>query len=197
MARLGAMQQAVTTVDDEMIQPIGKGRAGGGSGGRGVNGAGREVGGTRMSKEEREAARGEAWGGQVRAVRRAITTAMKGGKTGKEDWEAVRQLLGGVVRQPRVAGEWNEREMRGRIAGIAENIAMLQDLVWGGIRVWKSKTSKERGEYIQWEERARVAEEEQRGWRVQRKKGRKGRVQVEGRRADWEAMVSADHARCG
>ena len=101
-----------------------------------------------MSAEDREAARGEAWGGQVRAVRRALTTAMRGGRARGEDWEAIRQLLGGVVRRSAAAGGWGEREMRGRVRGIAGAITWMQDLVWGGVCAWKMKTATARGKYL-------------------------------------------------
>ena len=53
-----------------------------------------------MSAQEREDARGAAWGSQLRAVRRAITSAMAGKCTEEGDWQALQQMLGGIVRQP-------------------------------------------------------------------------------------------------
>ena len=65
---------------------------------------GREVKGVQMSSKEREEARGEGWSGQVRAARRAVTKAMIGGQVEEEDWKAVQQMLGEVVRRPDMVG---------------------------------------------------------------------------------------------
>ena len=58
----------------------------------------------------------------------------------EEDWEAVQQLLGGVVRRPAAAGAWGEREARVRINEVARAIGALQDVVWQGIQEWKAKS---------------------------------------------------------
>ena len=68
-------------------------------------------------------------------------------------------------------------------------------MAWRRIQEWRERTEKERGQYVQQEERERAREEEERGWRVQRKRGHRGRVAVEGRRADWEAVARVHHAR--
>ena len=41
----------------------------------------------------------------------------------------------------------------------------------------------------------RAEEEELRGWRIQRKRGRRQRVHDVGRKADWEAVLSVNYAR--
>ena len=111
------------------------------------------------------------------------------------DWAAVRQILGGVVRRPSNADSWGERETRRRVVCIAGAIGELQDIVWQNIQEWKEKTVKERGEYIKQEERLRTLQEAERGWRVQRKRGRRQRVQVERQVANWEEVASVNHAR--
>ena len=129
VSQLAAVQRALTGVDDEMIQPTR------GSSGRVVKRkkkggrAGREVGGAVMSAAEREAARGEAWGKQIQAARRALTMAIRGNTAAGEDWAAVKQLLGGVVRRPSNADSWGERETRRRVVCIAGAIGELQDIV--------------------------------------------------------------------
>ena len=91
---------------------------------------------------------------------------MKGGRAAEEDWEAVRQIMGGVIRKPAAASAWDGWEARGRVRNIAEAISGLQDVAWRCIREWKKRTEKERGQYVQREEKERAGEEEERGWRV-------------------------------
>ena len=40
----------------------------------------------------------------MRAARRAVTKAMIGGQVEEEDWKAVQQMLGEVVRRPDMVG---------------------------------------------------------------------------------------------
>ena len=42
------------------------------------------------------------------------------------DWEAVRQIMGGVIRKPAAASTWDGWEARGRVRNIAEAIGGLQ-----------------------------------------------------------------------
>ena len=46
----------------------------------------------------------------MRAARRAVTKAMIGGQVEEEDWKAVQQMLGGVVRKPEASKTWGGRE---------------------------------------------------------------------------------------
>ena len=70
--RLVEMQRAV--MDDEVVRPKGvRGNGGARTAKGGDEGQGAEEG-VRMSAQEREDARGAAWGGQLRAVRRVLTT---------------------------------------------------------------------------------------------------------------------------
>ena len=83
--RLVEMQRAVTEMDDEVVRPKGvRGNGGARTAKGGDEGQGAEEG-ARMSAQEREDARGAAWGSQLRAVRRAITSAMAGKCTEEGD----------------------------------------------------------------------------------------------------------------
>ena len=107
--RLVGLQRAVTEIDEAIIRPSWvKRRVGRENNG----GRGREVGGVVMTLAEREEARGEAWTRQVRAVRRAVTWAMRGERVEEEDWVAMRQLMGGVVHMPAAAKGWDARVAR-------------------------------------------------------------------------------------
>ena len=142
---MAEMQRAVTEIDNEMIQPVGRRRAAG-TGQKGIRkAAGREVQGVWMSAGEREEARGEEWGGQVKAARRALTVAMRGGRAEEGDWEAVRQLLGGLLKRPAAAEGWDGWEARSRVRNVAEAIGRLQDVAWRNITEWRDRTVKERG----------------------------------------------------
>ena len=138
------MQKAVTAIDDEIIQPAGRARERDARTRVPDKGAGREAGGVWMSTEERTAARGEGWSEQIRAARRALTMATRGDRAAAEDWEAVRQIMGGVIRKPAAASEWDGWESRGRIRNIAEAIGGLQDVAWRRIKEWRERTEKER-----------------------------------------------------
>ena len=113
----------------------------------------------------------------------------------EKDWEAVRQILGGVVRRPEAAKGWGERETRRRVREIASAIGDIQDWAWKEILGWRERTKVQRSAYITRDEGARAEEEELRGWRMQRKRGRRQRVHDVGRKADWEAVLSVNYAR--
>ena len=90
---------------------------------------------------------------------------------------------------------WSEREARGRVREIASAIGDVQDWAWKEILAWKEKTKEQRSAYIARDEGARAEEEVLRGWRMQRKRGRRRRVHDRGRTADWEAVMSVNYAR--
>ena len=193
--RLAELQRAITTVDEAMIKPTKIGNKGLKVGGAGKRRAGRDVGGVDMSVEDRSRARGEGWDGQVRAARRAVTRSMARDHVEEKDWEAVRQILGGVVRRPEAAKGWSERETRRRVREIASAIGDIQDWAWKEILGWRERTKEQRSAYITRDEGARAEEEELRGWRMQRKRGKQQRVHDVGRKADWESVLSVNYAR--
>ena len=195
--RLAELQRAITEVDEAVIRPAWvKRRMGAGRERRGEGGVkGREVGGAFMTAAEREDARGAGWAGQVRAARRAISRAMMGKEVEEGDWEEVQRLMGGMVCQPAAALEWGERDRKLRVREIVEAIGEVQDWAWREVREWRGLTKELVHAYVKRDERMRAEEEQVRGWRVQRKKGKKKRVLVKQRGADWEAVASVNHAR--
>ena len=131
----------------------------------------------------------------MRAARRAVTKAMTGGQVEGEDWEAIQQMLGGVVRKPEASKTWGGREAQRRIREIAGAIGEMQDWAWEEISGWSERTKVQRSEYITRDEGARAEEEQARRWRLQRKKGRRQRVLVAGQTADMEAICTFNYAR--
>ena len=101
-----------------------------------------------MGEEEREGRRGEAWARQLEAARGAVDAAAAGREVSKEGWQAVRQVLAGVVMAPGMGAEWGEREAKRRARRAAEVVGVMQDEVSKVIGDWRGATVKARGEYV-------------------------------------------------
>merc|ERR1712153_169107 len=112
--------------------------------------------GRKEGREDRGKARGKGWDGQLRAARRAVTRSMARDHVEEKDWEAVRQILGGVVRRPEAAKGWGERETRRRVREIASAIGDIQDWAWKEILGWRERTKVQRSAYITRDEGARA-----------------------------------------
>ena len=51
-----------------------------------------------------------------------MTRAITENKIDAADWEALRQMMGGIVKKPEAAKKWGERESRRRVREVADAI---------------------------------------------------------------------------
>ena len=103
--------------------------------------------------------------------------------------------MGGIAAPSAALGLPRVREIASAIGDIQdwawkETLFVEPVLTWKETLGWRERTKVQKSAYITRDEGARAEEEELRGWRIQRKRGRRQRVHDVGRKADWEAVLS-------